>query len=94
MKSFFEDLESQLRAAARARTRAGADGAGSPQRAGRAWLRSGVRATPVLVAVVTSQAAGAWLDYVLRRGWPLLSSAAIAPEAQPESVPVGETLAA
>ena len=55
MKSFFEDLESQLRAAARARTKAGA-GADSPQRAGRTWLRSGVRATPVLVAVVTTVA--------------------------------------
>lgn len=29
--------------------------------------------TLVLLAVLTSQAAGAWLDYVLRRGWPLLS---------------------
>jgi Kef-type K+ transport system membrane component KefB len=29
--------------------------------------------TLVLVAVVTSQAAGAWLEFVLRRGWPLLS---------------------
>jgi len=27
----------------------------------------------VLVAVLTSQAAGAWLDFILRRGWPLLS---------------------
>jgi Kef-type K+ transport system membrane component KefB len=26
----------------------------------------------VLVAVLTSQAAGAWLDFVLRKGWPLL----------------------
>jgi hypothetical protein len=25
------------------------------------------------VAVLTSQAAGAWLRYVLRKGWPLLS---------------------
>jgi len=32
--------------------------------------------TLVIAAVVTSQFAGAWLDYVLRRGWPLLSSAA------------------
>jgi hypothetical protein len=32
--------------------------------------------TLVLAAVLTSQAAGAWLDYVLRRGWPLLSVAA------------------
>jgi Kef-type K+ transport system membrane component KefB len=28
--------------------------------------------TLVLVAVLTSQAAGAWLEFVLRRGWPLL----------------------
>jgi Kef-type K+ transport system membrane component KefB len=30
--------------------------------------------TLVLAAVLTSQIAGAWLDYVLRRGWPLLST--------------------
>lgn len=30
--------------------------------------------TLVVAAVVTSQIAGAWLDYVLRKGWPLLSS--------------------
>ena len=35
----------------------------------------------VLVAVITSQFAGAWLEYVLRRGWPLLSS----DEAQPQA---------
>lgn len=29
--------------------------------------------TLVLAAVLTSQVAGAWLDYVLRRGWPLLT---------------------
>lgn len=29
--------------------------------------------TLVLAAVLTSQIAGAWLEYVLRRGWPLLS---------------------
>jgi len=29
--------------------------------------------TLVLAAVVTSQIAGAWLDYVLRKGWPLLT---------------------
>lgn len=28
----------------------------------------------VLAAVITSQFAGAWLEYVLRRGWPLLST--------------------
>jgi Kef-type K+ transport system membrane component KefB len=31
--------------------------------------------TLVVAAVVTSQFAGAWLDYVLRKGWPLLSPA-------------------
>lgn len=36
--------------------------------------------TLVLAAVITSQIAGAWLEYVLRRGWPLLSSSAIAPK--------------
>jgi Kef-type K+ transport system membrane component KefB len=29
----------------------------------------------VVAAVVTSQFAGAWLDYVLRKGWPLLAGA-------------------
>jgi len=32
--------------------------------------------TLVLAAVLTSQFAGAWLDYVLRRGWPLLTETA------------------
>jgi Kef-type K+ transport system membrane component KefB len=43
--------------------------------------------TLVLAAVITSQIAGAWLDYILRRGWPLLSTdsmagyeASVAPE--------------
>lgn len=40
--------------------------------------------TLVLAAVITSQFAGAWLDYVLRRGWPLLSGeyAVAAPTAE------------
>jgi Kef-type K+ transport system membrane component KefB len=37
--------------------------------------------TLVIAAVVTSQMAGAWLDYVLRKGWPLLSSAPVMPQA-------------
>jgi hypothetical protein len=45
--------------------------------------------TLVVAAVLTSQAAGAWLEYVLRKGWPLLTPTkcangnveAIAPEA-------------
>jgi Kef-type K+ transport system membrane component KefB len=32
--------------------------------------------TLIVAAVLTSQIAGAWLDYVLRKGWPLLSPAA------------------
>jgi Kef-type K+ transport system membrane component KefB len=32
--------------------------------------------TLVLAAVLTSQVAGAWLDYVLRKGWPLLAPSA------------------
>ncbi len=39
--------------------------------------------TLVLAAVLTSQFAGAWLDYVLRRGWPLLAGN---PEDQPALV--------
>jgi Kef-type K+ transport system membrane component KefB len=31
--------------------------------------------TLVLAAILTSQFAGAWLDFVLRKGWPLLSAA-------------------
>jgi Kef-type K+ transport system membrane component KefB len=31
--------------------------------------------TLVLVAILTSQIAGAWLDYVLKKGWPLLTPA-------------------
>ena len=30
--------------------------------------------TLVLAAILTSLLAGSWLDYVLRKGWPLLSS--------------------
>ena len=30
----------------------------------------------VFLAVLTSQVAGAWLDYVVRKGWPLLSAPA------------------
>jgi len=33
--------------------------------------------TLVLAAVVTSQMAGAWLDYLLRKGWPLLSESPV-----------------
>jgi Kef-type K+ transport system membrane component KefB len=31
----------------------------------------------ILAAVLTSQFAGAWLDYVLRKGWPLLTSTVV-----------------
>lgn len=33
--------------------------------------------TLVVAAILTSQFAGAWLDYVLRKGWPLLSGATV-----------------
>lgn len=36
--------------------------------------------TLVIAAVLTSQMAGAWLDYVLRKNWPLLSGARVEPE--------------
>ncbi len=44
--------------------------------------------TLVMAAVLTSQMAGGWLDYVLRRGWPLLAPAggsepALAPAESP-----------
>jgi Kef-type K+ transport system membrane component KefB len=38
--------------------------------------------TLVVAAVVTSQTAGAWLEYVLRKGWPLLTPMATAESAQ------------
>ena len=43
--------------------------------------------TLVVAAVLTSQIAGAWLEYVLRKGWPLLKpvAASEAVEAAPES---------
>jgi Kef-type K+ transport system membrane component KefB len=40
--------------------------------------------TLVLVAVLTSQAAGAWLEFVLRRGWPLLSAEPVMQEEKAE----------
>lgn len=41
--------------------------------------------TLVVAAVITSQFAGAWLDYVLRRGWPLLSATPSAKAASDEA---------
>lgn len=45
--------------------------------------------TLVLAAILTSQMAGAWLDYVLRRGWPLLRPAVNSERklASPEKAP-------
>lgn len=48
--------------------------------------------TLVLVAVLTSQAAGAWLDFVLRKGWPLLSGTVDQPATVEKKTP--EVLAA
>jgi Kef-type K+ transport system membrane component KefB len=47
--------------------------------------------TLVIVAVLTSQIAGAWLEYVMRKGWPLLSSdrrAKAAEEVTPVQLPI------
>jgi Kef-type K+ transport system membrane component KefB len=41
--------------------------------------------TLILAAVLTSQVAGAWLDYVLRRGWPLLSTDSPQPSADSQN---------
>jgi Kef-type K+ transport system membrane component KefB len=35
--------------------------------------------TLVIAAILTSQVAGAWLDYVLRKGWPLLTPSEVHP---------------
>ena len=56
-------------------------------------ISSAFYTTLVLVAVLTSQAAGAWLEFVLRRGWPLLSAESVYP-AQPGPEEVRGTLAA
>jgi Kef-type K+ transport system membrane component KefB len=37
-------------------------------------INAGFYTVLVIAAVLTSQAAGAWLDYVLTRGWPLLGT--------------------
>lgn len=49
--------------------------------------------TLILLAIFTSQAAGAWLEYVLRQGKPLLSTEPPGAELPPQPVPV-PTLAA
>ena len=43
--------------------------------------------TLILAAVLTSQFAGAWLDYVIRKGWPLLTPAV---GAKPSILPAAE----
>ncbi len=37
-------------------------------------INSGFYTTLVITAIVTSQVAGVWLNYVLTKGWPLLST--------------------
>ena len=49
--------------------------------------------TLVLVAVLTSQAAGAWLEYVLGKGWPLLSTDTPAIEVAAEESSPGQLVA-
>jgi K+:H+ antiporter len=61
-------------------------------------INAAMYTTLVLLAVVTSQAAGAWLDFVLRRGWPLLTGdvkpVLVAPGVAPEPVTSEGELAA
>jgi Kef-type K+ transport system membrane component KefB len=45
--------------------------------------------TLVVTAVLTSQACGIWLDFVLRKGWPLLSSEGPVETRKPVLEPVG-----
>ena len=40
--------------------------------------------TLVLTAILTSQVAGAWLDFIIRKGWPLLGSAALQDSSAPQ----------
>jgi Kef-type K+ transport system membrane component KefB len=51
-------------------------------------INSAFFTTLVLVAILTSQAAGAWLKYVLGKGWDLLSEQ----RAKPRTVPVGSLI--
>jgi Kef-type K+ transport system membrane component KefB len=46
--------------------------------------------TLVLTAVLTSQACGAWLDFVLRKGWPLLASEGPVERRKPQMAWEGE----
>jgi hypothetical protein len=50
--------------------------------------------TLVVVAVLTSQLAGAWLDFVLRKEWPLLTPSAGTAEFEitPGNSPVASAL--
>jgi Kef-type K+ transport system membrane component KefB len=56
-------------------------------------ISSSFYTTLVLTAILTSQMAGAWLDYVLRKGWPLLTEMKGSPEIKSSAgsmVPVAE----
>jgi Kef-type K+ transport system membrane component KefB len=46
--------------------------------------------TLVLAAVLTSQACGVWLDYVLRKGWPLLAGEGPVEQRKPSAATGGE----
>jgi Kef-type K+ transport system membrane component KefB len=50
-------------------------------------VNSSFYTTLVLVALITSQLAGAWLDFVLRRGWPLLQTQTVPSPVQVLPVP-------
>ncbi len=48
-------------------------------------ISSAFYTTLVLAAVLTSQMAGAWLDFVLRKGWPLLKESSAGPVDTPRA---------
>ena len=48
-------------------------------------ISSALYTTLVVAAVLTSQIAGAWLDFVMRKGWPLLTPVAAGDGSQSES---------
>jgi len=56
-------------------------------------VNRGFYTTLVLVALLTSQLAGAWLDFVIRKGWPLLSSDTSAELQSPLELPESEVAA-
>jgi hypothetical protein len=56
MSKFFDDLEAQMRAAARARSNPGEPSPAAPRNTGPSWLRRSFRSAPVLASLATTVA--------------------------------------